>query len=322
MSQLSIQRLFNSTNGWCRCNKEDYFVKVIVGKTSQTFLVPAAHINFGWQHFNFTQTVRNAEITTASGDHKPSSSSSRRQSITKSLRSLKKWFFSSSETKDSNANSKDSDTGPPAREINLPDDDPVAWSAFLFWSMHPANAFPKVDISRDLYSVRTWNLGSKYGFEDFADDAMKLLIDYFEEFEPRKVNQTVTFDAIEATFCPGPSGDSVLKTLFAQEIAKSQLFHKCDFTTAKPHDASNCYHCKRDKFDVMDRLKCTLPPGKKRADHACGLEKELWAELVKAKQMYCDGNIRLFSRLAKPKGKAPVYMDFLKSPKWVQMREM
>ena len=113
-----------------------------------------------------------------------------------------------------------------------------------------------------------------------------------------------------------------MKTLTAQEIAKSQLFHKCDFKTGKPHNPTNCYHCKRDKFDAMDRLKCALPPGKKRANHVCRLEKELWPELVKAKQMYCDGNIRLFNGLAKAKGKAPVYMDFFKSPKWVHMREM
>lgn len=321
---ILCQTLDYFINAIYRCNNIDFFVKLIVGEPSQTFLVPATHIKFGWRPFGFLETVKNSMTNTTSKKlEPPSPSSSRRQSITESLRSGKKWFFSRSESKDLDADSNNSNHGPPPREIKLPDDDPVAWSAFLFWSMHPAGEIPDADRSRDAYCVRMWNLGSKYGFEDFADDVMMLLIKHFDQFETNgTVKQSVTFDAIRETYCCASSEQSVLKTLIAQEIAKSKLFDKCNFEHRVTLDPLNCDNCKEDKADMKERLKCTLPSEKKHSEDVCGLHKDLWVEVVKAKQMYHDTDKSLFNRLAKSRGKAPMYMTFLESSKWVHMRAM
>ena len=278
------------------------------------------------------QTVRNTETNSASRELEPASprsdkmENSRRRSITESLASAKKWFSWSSESKNLKADSKrpSSEFEPLPREIKLPDDHPVAWSTFLYWSMHPRSEFIEADISKDIKLVHSWHLGSKYGFENFSDDVMIHLIQYFDKFEAAgTVKQSVTVEAIRVTYCSGPPGASVLKTLIAQEIAKSKLFNKCEFR-GDPHNPTGCQNCARDRVEIRKRLKCTLPPGNEHADHACGLGTDLWPELVKSKRMYRDSKHQydLFKRLSKPKGKAPVYMEFLKSTKWVGVRSM
>ena len=294
--------------------------------------MPATHIRFGWQDSDFMQNVRNTETSSASRKFEPASprsdkmENSRRRSITESLASAKKWFFWSSESKTLNADSKrsSSEFGPLPREITLPDDHPLAWSTFLYWSMHPRSEFIESDISKDVKLVLSWGLGNKYGFEDFSDDVMIHLIKYFDQFEATgTVKQSVTADAIRATYCSAPSGGSVLKTLIAQEIAKSELFNRCEFR-GDPHNPTGCHHCARDRAEIKERLKCTLSSGKKHAGHVCGLGADLWAELVKAKRIYRDSKHGkdLFKRLSKPRGKAPMYMEFLKSTKWVGVRSM
>ena len=330
--QVSIKNLYNVINALYRCNKNDYFVKLIVGKPSQTFLVPATHIRFGWQNSDFMQTVTNTDTNLASRKLEPGSprsdrmENSRRLSITESLASVKRWFVWSSESKLLNAGSKrpSSESEPLPREIKLPDDHPMAWSTFLYWSMHPGSEFIEADKSKDISLVHSWNLGSKYGFGNFSDDVMIHLVQYFDKFEASgTVKQSITADAIRVTYCSGPLGGSVLKTLIAQEIAKSKLFNKCEFR-GDPHNPTGCHHCARDRAEIKELLKCIWPPGKKHAGHACGLGTDLWTELVKAKRMYRDPNHRkdLFKRLSKPKGKAPVYMEFLTSTKWVEVRSM
>jgi hypothetical protein len=326
VSQTFINRLFIRLNASYRAIKNDSFVKLTVGQPSHTFLVPRSQIKFGWEAKKLVEALQKAEADSTSSQPEPASPSSdktknsRRQSITEALSSPKKWFSPSSKPKNSTAESIRPSSEAKIPEITLPEDDPGAWATFLYWSMHHASDLPELETQRDINLVRLWNLGFKYGFDDFSDDVMSLLMKNFEQFEAGgTVTRSVTADAIRETYCSGLLGESKLKTLVAEEIVKSKLFSKCEFKK-NPHNFTGCKNCDRDRADIKEQLKCKVYPG---TNHTCGLDTDLWTEIVKAKRAYRDqGHKGFIKRLSKPKGRAPVYMRFLLSAKWIHLRSL
>jgi hypothetical protein len=209
-------------------------------------------------------------------------------------------------------------------EIKLPHDDPGAWQTFLFWLVHPGNDFLEDTVQDPILLVRCWYMGAKYGFDDFRDEAMYHLLGYFDQFESDgEVNKSVSTKLIQEAYCSGGQGKSRLKDLIAQEIAKSKLFHECNFDKM-PHNVNTCELCRKDRANVREKLKCPRP-AKKPHTNGCALESQLWGDVLEAKRVYREQKRGgyLFHRLEKDRqGKAPMWMKFLVSSKWAWVQSM
>ena len=260
-------------------------------ETRQTFLVPFWHIKEQWGHA--------VEFELRDGLRGPSSS-----------------FFTSNEGG--------------ILELKLHYDDPSAWSIFLRWVVHPEHQFPESTVQDPILLVRCWFMGGKRYFNEFRDDAMIALIRYFDKFDSdvnnsgtSRYNKSVSMELIRYAYCNHGPGTSKLLQLIAEEIVKSELFHKCSFDKM-PHDSDACARCRRDRANVEKELRCQRPANDPHS-HGCALQLQLWKDILSAKQEYYGqvGGGDLVHRLEKDReGKRPVYMKFLVGTKWVDIRSM
>lgn len=285
------------THDSLRALKNDSFVKLVVGKNpAQTFLIPKSQIELSWAE----RELRGPESYCLSKRLKEAVKELNTAKTTKPPLSPRSLFSSSK---------------PKIPEVCLPEDDPIIWSALLHWLADPERAILKAMGANDVTSVKSWNLGMKYNFVEFADDAMICLVQGFDVAEKRNPRvQSISLQAIQETYCSDYPGKSKLREVVTEEMLKSGLFSKCKYKES--HAWKDCPDCREDKLLMDKKFTCSQPANE---DHRCGIREDLWKDHMNTNDKFLAKEQRwvLFNRLTvQAPGEPPSYMNLLVSDKW------